>query len=161
MSLCYYENKTQDLVEKKYIRMDGSVKFGLDFHQQNCPIHCPHLCALGYNRIMLILYFSWQFAFLTWDNSLEQRHMSGVFANLNNFVSCSIHLLDWLWIVEFRIDICSRCQKCVSNVWIGEHNYNTWRGCLLQSFTWKKLIVQVVSKIGRHLFKNLHPKAQL
>ena len=107
--------------------MDGSVKFGLDFHQQNCPIHCPHLCALGCNRIMPILYFSRQFAFLTWEyfadmsKSLEQRHVSGVFANLNN-------------IVEFRIDISCRCQKCVSNVRIGEQNYNTWSRCLLQSF---------------------------
>ena len=72
--------------------MDGSVKFGRDFHQPNCPIHCPHLCALGCNRIMLILYFSRQFAFLTWEyfadmsKSLEQRHVSGVFANLNNIV---------------------------------------------------------------------------
>ena len=79
--------------------MDGSVKFGLDFHQQNCPIHCPHLCALGCNRIMLILYFSRQFAFLPWEyfadmsKSLEQRHVSGVFANLNNYyVLCLIHL---------------------------------------------------------------------
>ena len=79
--------------------MDESVKFGLDFHQQNCAIHCPHLCALGCNRIMLILYFSRQFAFLTWEyfadmsKYLEQRHVSGVFANLNNIL-CLIHLLN-------------------------------------------------------------------
>ena len=86
--------------KKIYIRMDGSVKFGHDFHQQNCPIHCPHLCALGCNRIMLILYFSRQFAFLTWEyfadmsKSREQRHVSGVSANLDNYVLCLIHLLD-------------------------------------------------------------------
>ena len=74
--------------------MDGSVKFGLDFHQQNCPIHCPHLCALGCNRIMLILYFSWQFAFLTWEyfadmsKSLEQRHVSG--SGVFDYVLCLI-----------------------------------------------------------------------